>query len=111
MVAPVVAGSLISTGGALAGGLFGKSSQKKEAKKAYRRQKEFAQNTIQWKVADAKKAGLHPLYAMGSGSANYQPTFMSGQDPMGTAIAEGAQQMGQAYAQSKAPPPGTPTGS
>lgn len=110
MVAPVVAGSLISTGGSILGGLLGKKSESKASKRAYRRQKEFAQNQIQWKVADAKKAGLHPLYAMGGGSANYQPSFISGQDPMGSAISEGAQTMGRAYAESKAPPPGTPQG-
>lgn len=107
---PIVTGSLISTGGGLVGGLFGKKSAKKAAKREYRRQKEFAQNQIQWKVADAKKAGLHPLYAMGGGSSSYSPNIMAGQDPMGTAIAEGAQTMGQAYAKSKAPPPGTPQG-
>lgn len=39
----------------------------------YERQKEFAQNAIQWRVADAKKAGLHPLYALSGGGASYSP--------------------------------------
>ncbi len=34
----------------------------------YERQKEFAQNAIQWRGADARKAGLHPLYALQGGS-------------------------------------------
>ena len=36
-------------------------------------QKEFAQNSIQWRVADAKKAGIHPLYAIGASSSSYTP--------------------------------------
>jgi hypothetical protein len=41
-------------------------------------QKEFAQQGIGWKVADAKKAGIHPLFALGasthSPSIALQPT-------------------------------------
>ncbi|QCS37408.1 DNA pilot protein [Tortoise microvirus 100] len=55
-------------------------------------QKEFAQNSIQWKAADAKKAGIHPLYAMGSQAASYTPmsydTNFAGQ--YGNAIPSGA---------------------
>lgn len=36
-------------------------------------QKEFAQNSIQWRVDDAKKAGIHPLYALGAQGASYTP--------------------------------------
>jgi len=42
-----------------------------QTSKAYRRQKEFAQKQIRWSAADAKAAGLHPLYAMGSGTASH----------------------------------------
>lgn len=36
-------------------------------------QKEFAQNGIRWKVADAKAAGLHPLAALGASGASFSP--------------------------------------
>lgn len=36
-------------------------------------QKEFAQNAIQWRAADAKAAGLHPLAALGASSQSYSP--------------------------------------
>ncbi len=36
-------------------------------------QKEFAQNSIRWRVADAKAAGIHPLYALGASSASFSP--------------------------------------
>jgi len=38
-------------------------------------QKEFAQSGIRWKVEDARKAGLHPLAAMGAQTTPYQPVF------------------------------------
>lgn len=41
--------------------------------------KEFAQNSIQWKVEDAKKAGIHPLAALGTQSA-YAPSSYAGGD-------------------------------
>jgi hypothetical protein len=41
--------------------------------------REFAQNSIQWKVEDAKKAGIHPLAALGTQSA-YAPSSYSGGD-------------------------------
>lgn len=36
-------------------------------------QREFAQNSIQWRVDDAKNAGIHPLYALGAQGASYTP--------------------------------------
>lgn len=36
-------------------------------------QKKFAQKGIQWKVADAEKAGIHPLYALGANTVAYNP--------------------------------------
>lgn len=41
-------------------------------------QKEFAQNSIQWRVADARKAGLHPLAALGTIGTTYTPMDTSG---------------------------------
>lgn len=40
-------------------------------------QREFAQNSIQWRVADAKKAGIHPLAALGAQGTSYTPMDMS----------------------------------
>lgn len=66
-------GELISLGTSL----LGASADKKAAKRAAEEQRaadernaalqrEFAQNSIQWKTADAKAAGIHPVYAMGA---------------------------------------------
>lgn len=55
--------------GSLAGigaNLFGASKERAM-------QKDFAQKGIQWKVADATKAGLHPLAALGANTMSYSP--------------------------------------
>lgn len=41
-------------------------------------QREFAQNGIRWRVADAKAAGLHPLAALGSMGASFSPVSSVG---------------------------------
>lgn len=62
-------GAIVSGLGSLASGLFGKSSADKNIKL----QKQFAQEGIQWKVADAKKAGIHPLAALGAQTHSFAP--------------------------------------
>lgn len=37
-------------------------------------QKDFAQQGIRWKVADAKEAGIHPLYALGANTMSFTPS-------------------------------------
>lgn len=56
--------------------------------------REMAQNNISWKVKDAKKAGIHPLYALGA-SSSISPTLSSGG---ADAISSGFQQAGNAIA-------------
>lgn len=63
----------ISIGSNLLSGLFGQSQANKQAKQQAALQREFAQNAIQWKVDDAKKAGVHPLYALGAQTTSYAP--------------------------------------
>lgn len=41
-------------------------------------QREFAMNGIQWRVADARAAGIHPLAALGASGANASPSFVVG---------------------------------
>lgn len=40
-------------------------------------QYDFAQNSIKWRVNDAKNAGIHPLYAMGVSPSSAQPVYSS----------------------------------
>lgn len=62
----------------LAGGALNDWSQAQQSELDYQRQKEFAQNSMQWKAEDAKKAGFHPLAALGTMSANYTPSASAG---------------------------------
>lgn len=73
-------GSILSAVGGVVGGLLGKSSkdkataaQKDIALQELEYQKELHKNQIQWKVEDAKKAGLHPLAGLGVSSMSYSP--------------------------------------
>lgn len=83
-------------------GIAQMNQAKKEAQANRDLQREFAQNSIQWKVADAKKAGLHPLYALGSNGASYTPTQTDsmGYDTISRGIAGGADAVSN-YAQIK----------
>lgn len=41
-------------------------------------QKDFATHGIRWKVKDAKKAGIHPLYALGAQTTSFSPVSVGG---------------------------------
>lgn len=89
-------GSLIGGVGSVIGGMFGMSGASKGAKAAkkgakinaaaalkasrmnLKYQKQFAKRGIQWRVDDAKKAGLHPLAALGAQTTSFSPSFVSG---------------------------------
>lgn len=54
----------------------------------YQYQKEFAQNGIRWRVADAKAAGIHPLAALGAQTFSYNPVAVqAGDNGVGRALA------------------------
>lgn len=101
MVAPVVAGALIGGGASLLGGAFSNSSNAKAVKRQIRYQKEFAQYGIRWRAADARAAGLHPLFAMGAQIPGFQPVYS--QDSMGPALSEAGQNLGRAVAAQQTP--------
>lgn len=73
-------GDLISAAAGIAGGLLGNKANEKAQRQQYEQQKEFAQSGIQWKVQDAEKAGIHPLYALGANTVSYAPQSVGGQD-------------------------------
>lgn len=79
-----IAGAVGSVvGGGL--GLIGSANSQANAaainKFNYEAQKEFAQNSIRWRVADAKAAGLHPLAALGAQASGYTPSAAIGDSP------------------------------
>lgn len=88
-------GSVI--GGVIGGGL-NYFSQQKANEENIKAQREFAQNSISWKVEDAKRAGVHPLAALGASGYQASPSFMSADvgSPVGNGISQGLSKVGQA---------------
>lgn len=97
-----IVGSAIGAGGSLLGGALSDSRNSAQAnamwRKNYEAQKEFAQNSIQWRVQDAKKAGIHPLYAMGQ-TPGYTPSDSSYSSAYGEGVSRAMNSIGQAMGQ------------
>lgn len=114
-------GNLIGAGASLLGGLFSSSATKdanRAAAAAQERatqlaladkqtdrelQEKFARSGIQWRVEDAKAAGIHPLYALGANTSSYSGSPISvGTAPiaadtgMASAVAASGQDIGRA---------------
>lgn len=98
-------GSLISAGANIIGGFLGKSSadSAREQNAAHaaaqmQAQKDFAQQGIRWRVNDAKKAGIHPLYALGASTPSYTPTSatFTADNSLGNAFSAAGQDIGRA---------------
>lgn len=97
--------ALISAGASIIGGLLGQKSAK-DAQKSNEDinaqnialQKEFAQNSIQWKTEDAKKAGVHPLYALGAPTYSYNPSSVGAvaDNSLGAGLANAGQDISRA---------------
>lgn len=98
---PIIGGALIGAGSNLLGGLFSSKSNLKATKAQIEAQREFAQHGVSWRVADAKAAGLHPLYALGAQTPSFTPMVIP--DSMGPAISEAGQAIGRAVAATSAP--------
>lgn len=56
---------------------FGEDRPDEQRQQNVHLQKEFAQNSIQWRVNDAKAAGLHPLYGVGASGTSYSPNAVT----------------------------------
>lgn len=87
-------GDLIGAAASIFGGLQGQKSQEKMAQQNIQLQKDFAQQGIQWKVEDAKKAGIHPLYALGANTHSFAPVSIG--DSLSSSIANAGQYLGRA---------------
>lgn len=94
-------GDLISAGTKLLGGYFSdkETAKQQEANRAL--QREFAQSGIQWKVADAKAAGVHPLAALGTSVS--MPAVSVQPSAMGAAIGSMGQDISRAIASTASP--------
>lgn len=97
--------SLLGAGASILGGLFGKSSADKaneinqrNAEENLKFQREAAQSGIQWRVADAKAAGIAPLAALGAQTFNPSPVSVGAvaDNSFGAGIASAGQNIGRA---------------
>lgn len=98
-------GDLISAGANLIGGFLNReqsedfnANQQYQALRNEALQKEFATQGIRWKVADAKAAGIHPLYALGANTVSYSPVSVGGSPDtsLGSAVASAGQDVSRA---------------
>lgn len=60
-------------------------------------QKEVYQNQLQWKAADAKKAGLHPLAVIGSGSYSASPSSQPSASSTASVLGKLGEGIGDAF--------------
>lgn len=88
-------GAIVGAASSLLGGLFGQSSQEKQMEAQIAAQREFAQNGIRWRVADATAAGVHPLYALGANTHSFSPIGIGG-SPLAEGISQAGQEFGRA---------------
>lgn len=99
--------ALLSAGLKLAGGLMSQNQAKdaaaqQAAQAAQNRtdQYEFAQNAISWKAADAARAGIHPVYALGGSTTSFSPVAVGSMSssPLGEALGSMGQDVTRAAA-------------
>lgn len=98
-------GNIISAGAGIIGGMLNSKATKENnaaqlahAQAQMDQQERFAKQGIRWKVNDARKAGIHPLYALGANTVSYSPVSV-GSTPdtsMGNAIASAGQDLSRA---------------
>lgn len=95
--------AIIAAVGSIAGGLLGAGAARSGDKSAAAQaaldrqfQQDMARNQIQWRVEDAKKAGIHPLYALGPTGMQYSPPAIVGGGSEAPYLAQMGQDVGRA---------------
>lgn len=110
MIDPIIGGALLTAGSSLLGGVMNSNSTAKtnrlqmiQAAQQTEAQREFAQQGIRWKVADAKAAGIHPLAALGAQTQSYSPVSvgLTPDHSMGNAVASMGQDLGRAISSTR----------
>lgn len=103
-------GEILGAVGSIAGGLLGNSAAKKANKTAQANrqedialQREFAQNSIQWKANDAKAAGISKLAALGAPTTSYAPVSTGSTSADYSFLGNAGQNIGRAISASSSP--------
>lgn len=97
-------GELISGGMKLLGGMMDREAQEDinkqqiaQAEANRKMQLDFATRGIEWKVNDALRAGVHPLFALGASTHSYSPVNVGLEKAsMGSALADMGQDVSRA---------------
>lgn len=102
---PFFGAALVGAGSSFIGGLMNQDAQR-SANALNRKlnndniqlQREFAQNGVSWKVEDAKRAGIHPLYALGANTHSFAPASIgaTADTSMGDAVSNMGQDISRA---------------
>lgn len=100
-LAPLVSAAIIGGGASLIGGMMSNRATRQANEANMDMQYDFARNGISWKVADAKRAGLHPLAALGASTAQAAPSFVAGD--LGESVSRAGQQVGDLVARTASP--------
>ena len=79
--------------GNIAGGIMDWHASRKANKRNIAFQREFAQSGLQWKMEDAKKAGIHPLAAIGAPTSS--PTTAIQPESMGKSLSRAGEKLVQ----------------
>lgn len=97
----MLVGGGIQAASSLAGGLINRmfDDSERQWQQNLDAQREFAQNSIQWRVQDAQKAGIHPLFAIGGQMPGYTPSSSFSTDNMGESIAQAGNAVGRTMGQ------------
>lgn len=94
--AAILAASAI---GSMAGGQGGMDPED-QLLEQYKMQKEFAMHGLEWRADDARKAGLHPMAALGTQGASFQPVGLWNEEKSG-GLGKAIGAAGQAYSDYK----------
>lgn len=90
-------GSIVSAVGGLIGGHYDREFSRAQSAADRAFQREVYQNQIQWKAADAKKAGLHPLAALGGGAYSASPSSVPSSSSMADSLGKLGEGIGDAF--------------
>lgn len=92
-----IAAAGIGAVGSLIGGRKASKSADANTRAQIAAQERFAQQGIQWRVRDAKAAGLHPLFALGAQVPAFSPVPFDSSS-RGQSISDASQHIGRAVA-------------
>lgn len=86
--------ALIGGGANILGGLLGQQSAQRVAQQNIQAQQQFAQHGIQWKVEDARAAGINPLAALGASTSSF--SNIAGSNDLGAGVSAAGQNVARA---------------